>query len=799
MASAQVLPNAAGSSRKQGHLEAGKRRLEEFRKKKAEERAKKVASTGQLQSSGFSQPEKFPKESSTSTLYDSDGAISERDGISSTQLSGPVTIPDSKKINASQIVELNSSNVTSAGISALSKSTVYVDRVEKSSSYQEPKWPDGSSFPGSDYGYYSQWREETKNKLSSFTGTESEPINRDEPVSLDTVHTYPHVDENIHQPSDSLYEARPVNSLQEYPVKDPGRTNFSLASNFLDSTSSKTNLTQSAPRVDVHVDGDMNINNSRVSMVAGEVLSSYHYPKVDSAGWQTSEYFSSGSSLNAKSSSDRGPLHSTISEVGIRRSRPSFLDSLNVSRVSSLSNLPFTELDKSEHVIPLRSSKVQNEGIFASSTSQPSFAEPDTAEPLVKLRTPTILSADMHSVSPSVSIINDEIPRLNVQDDSMQRKHEFPSFKKDDDFAALEQHIEDLTQEKFSLQRALEASRVLAESLAVENSSLTDSFNQQGAVVNQLKSDMERLQEEIRNQLSALESVKMEYAHAQLECSAADERAKLLAAEVIGLEEKALRLKSNGLKLERELENSNAEINSYKRKVSSLQKERQDFQSTISALQEEKKLLQSKLRKASGNGKAVTTKALAATTTNVSTSTDDLVLDPVDSNSRIEVGTISNRATNDTVASESAALPSDMTTIPLPQESREFHIPDASGSIPPDQLRMVGNINSLISELAAEKEELVRALSLETSSSSKLKDLNKDLSQKLEAQTQRLELLTAQRMANENLPTRPAESNIMLDGTQYADEGDEVVERVLGWIMKLFPGGPTKRRTSKLL
>eukprot|EP00268_Persea_americana_P035033 TRINITY_DN3459_c1_g1_i4.p1 TRINITY_DN3459_c1_g1~~TRINITY_DN3459_c1_g1_i4.p1 ORF type:complete len:141 (-),score=35.57 TRINITY_DN3459_c1_g1_i4:760-1182(-) len=140
-----------------------------------------------------------------------------------------------------------------------------------------------------------------------------------------------------------------------------------------------------------------------------------------------------------------------------------------------------------------------------------------------------------------------------------------------------------------------------------------------------------------------------------------------------------------------------------------------------------------------------------------------------------------------------------MTTIPLPQERREFHIPDASGSIPPDQLRMVGNINSLISELAAEKEELVRALSLETSSSSKLKDLNKDLSQKLEAQTQRLELLTAQRMANENLPTRPAESNIMLDGTQYADEGDEVVERVLGWIMKLFPGGPTKRRTSKLL
>lgn len=32
----------------------------------------------------------------------------------------------------------------------------------------------------------------------------------------------------------------------------------------------------------------------------------------------------------------------------------------------------------------------------------------------------------------------------------------------------------------------------------------------------------------------------MEYANAQLECNAADERAKILAAEVIGLEEKVI-------------------------------------------------------------------------------------------------------------------------------------------------------------------------------------------------------------------------------------------------------------------
>ena len=37
-----------------------------------------------------------------------------------------------------------------------------------------------------------------------------------------------------------------------------------------------------------------------------------------------------------------------------------------------------------------------------------------------------------------------------------------------------------------------------------------------------------------------LESVRTEYANAQLECNAADERANLLASEVIGLEDKVL-------------------------------------------------------------------------------------------------------------------------------------------------------------------------------------------------------------------------------------------------------------------
>ena len=55
-----------------------------------------------------------------------------------------------------------------------------------------------------------------------------------------------------------------------------------------------------------------------------------------------------------------------------------------------------------------------------------------------------------------------------------------------------------------------------------------------------------------------------------------------------------------------------------------------------------------------------------------------------------------------------------------------------------------------------------------------IKELNKELSRKLEVQTQRLELLTTQSMANESILARQTESRTMNDNAAYADEGDEV-------------------------
>lgn len=461
--------------------------------------------------------------------------------------------------------------------------------------------------------------------------------------------------------------------------------------------------------------------------------------------------------FDGRSSSNHVPLSPALVGTNTRRSRPSFLDSINTFKESSASLL-LTEPQKADSF----DSKVHPVDVLASSASQDS--------------TNTFAYGNGYNVF-----------RHDGNEHNIDSKHNFYSAKQNEDFAALEQHIEDLTQEKFSLQRALEASQTLAESLASENSALTDSYNQQGSVVHQLKSDMEKLQVEIKAHLVELESLKGEYTNAQLECNAADERAKLLASEVIGLEEKALRLRSSELKLERQLENSQAEASSFRKKIASLEKDRQDLQLTIDALQEEKKLLQSKLRKASTSGKFVdASKSPNLNKKNVSTSTEDLVDVDVD-------------ATPDTSNHEihSVALlnESDASS----PEIRQYNLEGLSLGVPPDQMRMIQNINTLISELELEKEELIHALSAESSQSSKLKVLNKELSRKLEIQTQRLELLTAQSMANDNIPARQPDSYIIPENTRYADEGDEVVERVLGWIMKLFPGGPSKRRTSKLL
>ncbi|GJR01535.1 hypothetical protein Tco_0524519 [Tanacetum coccineum] len=710
MASDQML------SKKQQQLEAGRKKLEEFRKKKAAN--KKAASNNSANSAN-------------GDLHDTKPPVSDI-----------VEVAQATSDSGSHVVKTEEKTID------VYEAQPYVNPV---SSFSKP-----SANPGQAYS--------TDEKFDNSAPIESGGYG----VVTKKLTTFNHPEEDIHtnynhfsntRLEDALRVSRedhlkdltsvnPVTTQVSITKSSPERSHGSSFANNLSHNGSGGYgvLTEKFTRFNHPEDlaNDQSANGPTYRDSSTEVYNKLfnHHPVSDSSSSWSSESISNSFRPEAVPSYNQTNMSS--GSAG-RRSRPSFLDSITVSRNSSATSLANAETDKASPF----SSKVYPVDAPVSSSTQ--------------------------------SLINSSsIANLGINEFNMDTRNNFNSTKHNEDFAALEQHIEDLTQEKFSLQRALEASRVLAESLASENTALTDTYNQQGSVVNQLKSDIERLQDEINAQLVEVEAVRTEYGNARLECIAADERAKLLASEVIGLEEKALRLRSNELKLERQIENLEAEISSQKRKISSMEKDRQDLQSTIEALQEEKKLMQSKLRKAPAVN-AVEIKKSPTSKKEVSTSTDDLVDENEDA-----LPATRNHATQDTVG-ESDAL------------SRNFGLEVSSSSIPPDQTRMIQNINTLISELALEKQELIQALSTESSLSAKLKDLNKELSQKLEVQTQRLELLTSQSMVSgDNIPQRKPGPRTVVDNTPYADEGDEVVERVLGWIMKFLPGGSSKRQTKHL-
>ncbi|CAN4090992.1 unnamed protein product [Withania somnifera] len=784
MASAQVL-------KKQEHLQAGKKKLEEFRKKRAAEKTKKATSNSQqLASDGG--VDNQPLGNEHTRIKDSSGAgTSDAVGRSVLEPSEVHAKHDFAKPDPTQKSDFIFPNDPSAGaMPTLHKHDD--DAVIKANNYDfgssisvlshlENKGSRSNEnlkgFETASDTYDNTEKRENDGALGSvrfgFPANHStttfppSPLNNDRTFSH---FTYDDMGKSISEENyakdisvtnDGTSHAFPVNispsnpfSSHEDKPRYTDRWASDMTSASYDPVPQATTITKFYPEVG---------RNAAAVGSNNFVVPDKGYSQLSSSGLHSTKTSSRGSdskyddvNFDARNSLSYSQISPPIAGATGRRT-PSFLDSINISKVSAASPPSIGSVTTDTYdsmVYPKDTLGLSNSGNLTNSSKFSS-----TGSALYK-----------HGVEKDVG--------------SMDNRHPFYSQKQNEDFAALEQHIEDLTQEKFSLQRALEASRTLAESLASENSALTDSYNQQGSFVGQLKAEMEKLQEEIKAHLGELEAVKMAYTNVQLECNAADERAKLLASEVIGLEEKALRLRSNELKLEKELEKSQAEMSSFKKKIASLEKDRQDLQSTINALKEEKKLWQSKFLKASANGKSVDPSRNMPTKIDVSTSTEDLCEDHITSSTINDINLVG------TYGPTTSSLP----------DFGQFSLESLSLVIPPDQIRMIQNINTLISELALEKDELTKALSVESSQCSALKELNKDLSRKLEVQTQRLELLTAQSMANDNnSQARQPDAVSVHDNMAYADEGDEVVERVLGWIMKLFPGGPSRRRTSKLL
>ncbi|PKU87121.1 hypothetical protein MA16_Dca006529 [Dendrobium catenatum] len=692
MASAQVLTNSATSSRKQGHLEAGKKKLEEFRRRKAEGRAKNAGSTVQLQSIDGGSNEKFSQ--------NEENVVDGTNSSTSTGFSGSHTTPVQKEAFSSTDKHVISSN----------------ENTQMNKPFEK------SSYTGFVNGYHDHWQvrsELSDNEQSKFETTSTATSNQ--LAAFDSVRTNVNPEES--SGSLSLYPApldESRNSSAQVSYLDTSNTTANLqkaegasAENRLGlpSTllSSSSTSKDSVPVLGVYNSDSFN-NKGLVDTQAGRKTISESISQrlnLGSASWHSSEASLTDSSLPIRRSQEAHLSSSTTYGVTSSRSRPSFLDTLGVSRASSTSHVPLSELQKANSPVSFSDSMVQSADVYFPSLQQP-FTNASSVQQFPNSSPSVLVDKNANSFASSNDIL-----MLETSREYQQGGHEILVPKKDD-FSALEQHIEDLTQEKFTLQRALDTSRTLADSLAAENSSLTETYNHQAKVVSELKSEIERLQEEVKDQLRAVESLKLEYSNAQLECNAADERAKILASEVIGLEEKALRLRSNELKMEKQSENLSSEIASYKALLAYFRDEVADCYEGELSLWCPVGL--AKLRKASSNSKFVNATTVSSSRRDMSTSTDDLG-DDIDRQTKEEEILASNTMS----VRNNTALNDFVTTTSFLTDGMSVYLPDVSVGIPSDQLRMIDNISSLMSELAQEKEELMQELTIETSNSSKLK------------------------------------------------------------------------------
>jgi len=113
-----------------------------------------------------------------------------------------------------------------------------------------------------------------------------------------------------------------------------------------------------------------------------------------------------------------------------------------------------------------------------------------------------------------------------------------------DDFKALQQHIGELTEEKFMLQRGLEQQAKLAGLLADENERLAERCNEHAGEAESLRGQVAELSSEMGRAAMLLEMARGEKDVAVAAASEAGERARAMAAEVVALEEKLLKAKA---------------------------------------------------------------------------------------------------------------------------------------------------------------------------------------------------------------------------------------------------------------
>lgn len=154
---------------------------------------------------------------------------------------------------------------------------------------------------------------------------------------------------------------------------------------------------------------------------------------LQSAQVQTSE--STGFGYDYRSSPNHVQLESVTPDTNSRRSRPSFLDSLNVSRASSGT---LSQQVEPEDSFMSNSSKSNGMSFLGSLPFHKPSMDDGRVTPFPKHET-VAPHAFEHSKKSSLSPSAGVDQEMTIVESSLDRKYEFYSSKQNDDFAALEQ------------------------------------------------------------------------------------------------------------------------------------------------------------------------------------------------------------------------------------------------------------------------------------------------------------------------------------------------------------------------
>ncbi|PRW60943.1 Serine threonine- kinase CTR1 [Chlorella sorokiniana] len=155
------------------------------------------------------------------------------------------------------------------------------------------------------------------------------------------------------------------------------------------------------------------------------------------------------------------------------------------------------------------------------------------------------------------------------------------------EFKALQQHIDELTEEKFMLQRGMEQQAKLAETLLEENEAMARRHNDQGAEVEQLQRQVRELQQMLAAQTAAVDAAHAERDAYKLSAQELQERSKALAAEVVALEEQVLQLKSSHLRDRSQASGASEVARAMQAQLEAVSKERGALLDEVHRLREE--------------------------------------------------------------------------------------------------------------------------------------------------------------------------------------------------------------------